>query len=114
MSARTLPKEEWKTYFDRMSKGLPVKLAEIEVAGLELGDQVEAEWVVLNGISYDPKDDVVILFTDRIDHMIRRPREIYVDDGIDGLHSVEVIDADGNRQIAVFREALKLPAPTNA
>jgi Family of unknown function (DUF5335) len=33
--------------------------AEIEVASLALGDQVEAEWLPLLGIAYDPKDDLV-------------------------------------------------------
>ena len=37
----------------------PRRRAEIEVASLDLGDQIEAEWLPLLGITYDDKDDVL-------------------------------------------------------
>ena len=43
---------------------------EIEVTSLALGDQVEAEWLPLLGLVYDPKDDLVEVALDGIDHMI--------------------------------------------
>ncbi len=49
MATRKLDKEQWKTFFDRVSKMLEVKQAEIEVASLSLGDQVQAEWLPLHG-----------------------------------------------------------------
>ena len=45
MTARELDKSQWRTFFDRLSKTLEGKQAEIEVASLSLGDQVEAEWL---------------------------------------------------------------------
>ena len=54
-----LEKSQWRGYFDRVSKALVSKRAEIEVASLKLGDRIEAEWVSLLGISYDPKNDVI-------------------------------------------------------
>ena len=89
---------------------MPAEQVEIEVAGLDLGDQIETEWVLLNGISYDPRDDLLTVFTEGVDHNIPRPQTIRVDDGIDGLHSIEVTDADGHKQIVLLKEALKLPA----
>ena len=59
MTARKLDKSQWRTFFDRLSKTLEGKQAEIEVASLSLGDQVEAEWLLLHGITYDPNDDLV-------------------------------------------------------
>ena len=56
---RNLPKEQWRGFFDRMSKPLLGKWAEIEVAALDLGDQIVAEWVPLIGITYDSKDDLL-------------------------------------------------------
>ena len=44
MATRKLDKKEWKTFFDRVSKMLEGKQAEIEVASLRLGAQVQAEW----------------------------------------------------------------------
>jgi hypothetical protein len=43
--------------------------------------------------------------------MIQRPREIYVDDGVGGLTSLEIVDADGVRQIVKLKDELMLPAP---
>ena len=42
MMARKLDKSQWRTFFDRLSKTLEGKQAEIEVTSLSLGDQVEA------------------------------------------------------------------------
>jgi Family of unknown function (DUF5335) len=51
MTARKLDKSQWRTFFDRLSKTLEGKQAEIEVASLSFGDQVEAEWLPLHGIT---------------------------------------------------------------
>jgi hypothetical protein len=55
MATVKLDKGAWHAYFDRISKLAVGKQAEIEVASLNLGDQIEAEWVPLLGITYDPK-----------------------------------------------------------
>src|SRR6202011_189036 len=57
--AKQLEKSQWRAYFDRVSKALVGKRFEIEVASLQLGDQIEAEWLPLLGISFDPKDDII-------------------------------------------------------
>jgi len=112
MTIKALPKSEWESFFDRVSKTLGAKAAEIEVAGLDIGDQIEAEWLPLTGLAYDPKDDVFnVIAADELDHLIRRPREIYVDLQVDGLHSVEIVDADDHKQIVQLKEPLALPEP---
>src|ERR1700731_4485290 len=109
MTIRKLDKTEWRAFFDGLSKLLEGKQAEIEVASLALGDQVEAEWLPLYGIAYDPKDDVVEVALEGLDHMIPHPREIYVQDGTGGLTSLEVIDSTGAKQIVKLRDQLLLP-----
>ena len=59
MALRTLAKPEWKAYFDHLSKNLIGERAEIEIAGLALGDRIEARWIPLIGITYEPKADVL-------------------------------------------------------
>lgn len=109
MATVKLDKEAWHTYFDRMSKLVVGKQAEIEVASLKLGAQIEAEWVPLLGITYDPKNDVVEVLLEGLDHLIRHPRDIYADQGPAGLTSVEVIDADDVREIIRLRDPIMLP-----
>jgi uncharacterized protein DUF5335 len=106
----SVPKAEWGPFFDRMSKGLLGKLAEIEVASLDLGDQIEAEWLPMIGITYDSADDLLDVALDRVDHLIHHPREIVVEEAPEGLVSVAVVDADGTRQIVRLKQPLMLSA----
>jgi hypothetical protein len=109
MATVKLDKGAWHAYFDRISKLVAGKQAEIEVASLKLGDQIEAEWVPLLGITYDPKNDLVEVLLEGLDHLIRNPRDIFVDQGPAGLTSMEVIDTDDVRQIIRLRDPLMLP-----
>ncbi len=111
MTTRKLDKAQWKVFFDRFSKTLEGKQAEIEVASLALGNQVEAEWLELNGLTYDPKDDLLEVLLEGLDHMIRRPREIYVESGAAGLESLEIIDADGVKQVVRLRDSADYQFP---
>jgi len=113
MAVRTLEKQEWHNYFDRISRGLLGKRAEIEVASLELGDQIEAESVLLLGITYDEKDEVLDIALDGLDHLVPKPRQIFIDEGLGGLASFAVVDHAGVRHIVQLREPLMLPPPSS-
>jgi hypothetical protein len=109
MATAKLDKAAWQKTFDQMSKSLLVgKQVEIEVIGLDIGDQIEQEWIQLLGISYDPKDDRIDILVEGLDHRISRPREVWLDHGPTGLASMEVVQADGVRQIIRLREPLML------
>lgn len=111
MATQQLQRAEWQPYFDRVSRTLGGELAEIETAGLPIGDQVNQEWTPLNGLAYDPKDDVFEIVTETLDHLIYHPQQIYVDEAGPALRSVDVVDADGNHQIVRLKQPLTLPAP---
>ena len=114
MAIRKLDKATWRPYFDRVSDLLVGKRAEVEVASLGVGDQIEAEWLPLLGIVYDDKDDIIEIALEDLDHLIRSPREVYIDDRGIALTSLEIIDADGNKQIVQLRDPMMLPAPSSA
>jgi len=109
MATQQLQRSEWKIYFDRVSRTLVGLQAEIETASLKLGDQINRDWSLLSGLTYDPKDDIFEVLTDDLDHLIPHPQKIYVDEAGVLLRSVDVIDADGNHQIVKLREPLPLP-----
>jgi hypothetical protein len=113
MAVRKLEKSEWQGYFDRMSKALVGKRAEIEVVSLDLGDQIEAEWVPLLGIVYEPKENVLEIAIEGLDDLIREPREIHVDEDAGGLIRFETVDGAGVRHILQLRDPLMLPAPSS-
>jgi Family of unknown function (DUF5335) len=114
MATRKLDKAAWRGFSDRVSKALVGKRAEIEVASLALGDQVEAEWLPLLGITYDPKDDIFEVALDGgVDHIITAPRALYVDEDAPGaLVNLEIVDGEDVRHIIVLRDPLMLPPPS--
>ncbi len=108
MKSRTLEKKDWNNYFDLVSKSLEGKRATIEVASLQLGDQIEADRVVLYGITYDMKDDLLEIALEGLDHMIRKPVDIELIEGASGLQTIGVVDADGTQQIIRLSDPLML------
>jgi hypothetical protein len=101
----------WRAALDSLSKSLGGKQAEIEIAALSVGDQIAAEWVPIIGIAYDPKDDIVEVALEGLDHIISRPRELHFQQQGGLVSALEIVDADGVRNIVKFREPLMLPAP---
>src|SRR5438445_12092653 len=103
MTVRKLEKAEWRRFFDWVSKGLVGMRAEIEVASLALGDQIEAEWLPLLGITYDSKNDLLEIALEGLDHLIKHPKEVWADAGIGALLNFEVIDGEGVSKIIRLR-----------
>lgn len=105
-TTRKLEKTAWKTYFDKISKLLEGRQVEIDIASLNIGSQVAAEWLPLLGISYDEHDDIIAVMAEGLNHMIRKPRDVFVqNDGLDIL-DMEVINGDGAIELIKFREPL--------
>lgn len=65
-----LPQDAWRDFFNGMSAVVRGKQVEIEVVGLDLGDEVQAEWVPLNGLTYEPKQNTLYVYAGELDHAI--------------------------------------------
>ena len=82
--AREIPREDWQKYFEDFSRDQPDYLAKMEVLGGELGAETEAEGTHLAAITYDRKDDIVVIGLDgaadevpeEVEHVIDRPAKI--------------------------------------
>lgn len=105
-----LDRTVWQAYFDHVSKMLEGKRVEIEIASLQLGSQLAAEWLPVFGVTYDKKDDLIAIMAEGLDHMIRQPRDVFVEAAGSELISMEVIDGDGVSQIIKFKTPVLLPA----
>ena len=110
MASRTIPQAEWRAFFDGLADALVGKRVEVEAASLELGDQIVAEWLPLLCVTYDAQDDLLDVAMSGLNHLIRRPREIYVQEGPTGVETVAVVSADGVKQILHLKDPLMLPA----
>lgn len=113
MNTRHIKKEEWKSFFDAVSKtgGLDQKSAEIEVISLNLGDQIAAEWVPMLGIVYEPRSNILEVGLEGLNHMIHRPKTIHVEERGVELLSINVTDEDEVQHIIRLRDPLVLSAP---
>jgi hypothetical protein len=109
MALVKLDKAVWHRYFDQMSKSLLVgKEVEIDVTGMKIGAQIEQEWIQLQGMVYDHKDNLLEILVEGLDHLIHKPKEIYIDHTALGLSSMEVIGDDDVREVIRLREPLML------
>jgi hypothetical protein len=95
-----------------MSTGLMGRQVEIEVASLDLGDQVVAEWLPLLGVTYDSRDDLfdVALSGLELDHLIRHPRQVLVQEGPKGVETIAIVAEDGVKEVLRLKDPLMLPA----
>jgi len=111
METKIVKRDKWQSYFDMLTKSLEGKRVTIDVGALKTGEQVEAEDLVLLGITYDPRDDLIEVSMEDLDHMIRSPRNVQIAFGDKGVEAIQITNKDGGQQIVHLKDPLLLPAP---
>jgi hypothetical protein len=111
---RRLRKSEWRSYLDRIARAILGKRAAIEIRSPQFSNEIEAEWLPLLGISYDPKKDILEVAVTGLRHMIRKPQHLVVEENAGELATLEIIGEDGMSQIVRLREEAATPAPATA
>jgi hypothetical protein len=112
-----LPRDRWRIYFDDLSRGLATTQATVEIDGPDIGAQVQAEGLILTGITYDDRDDVLVIGlspggpTESLEHLVSSPQRIRVESSDAILPStIEVEDAEGVQTLVRLQAAPALPA----
>jgi len=108
MAIKQINKSEWSAYFDQFSKNYlkdeQPEYAEIMVLSETVGAQPETGWLLLKGITFDAKNDLVEVQVEKLDHMIVHPVEIYIDELDNGeIASIEIVTKDGTKEIIEIR-----------
>lgn len=111
---RRLKKAEWRSYLDRIARALIGRRAAIEIRSPQFSNDIQAEWLPLQGISYDPKKDILEIAVSGLKHMIRKPLHLIVEEDSGQLATLEIIDQDGLSQIVRLREEAARPASVTA
>ncbi len=111
MAMQKLQDAQWKEYFNRVSRAASGMSVEVDISGLSGTPMIEAHNLPLTGITYDAKDDLVDIAVGTLGNIIEHPREVYVDYQDDGLHAIEVVDAEGNHEILKLNKPLLVIAP---
>jgi hypothetical protein len=101
-------KANWQSAADRLSRDMLGRPARLEVASEAIGDQVEAEWASLIGVTYDPKDDNFNIQLEGVDHMVRRPRSFAVRESGGLADSLAVVDGEGTEHILQLQHPVRL------
>lgn len=110
MQTRDIPREQWIRFFDDFSKNHEGWIVTLEVLGLDIGDQEEANNLPLVGISADVKareNRVEIIIGGRPDvdvtRFIERPKHIWVKEPrVPGDEAMEIESEDGIKTILNF------------
>ena len=117
-STQELPRETWRPYFDELSRTLGTVEATVEVIGRDLGAQIEADRLILTGISYDDRDDVLVIGLDApgepeedLERRVDRPRRIMIETSETPPEemTIDVEDAEGNQTIVHVERPPALP-----
>jgi hypothetical protein len=116
--------EAWTRYFDELSRHLGTVEATVEVDGRDVGAQILAERLVLTGITYDHKDDVIVIGLDApggpppedVEHLVEHPQHVYIATGLDDSTemAIDIEDAEAHRTIVRLERPPALPGPDSA
>lgn len=114
-----IAKDQWAAFlknFDHQHQG---NEARIEIMEREFGDQEEAAWLPLSGISYDTHRDQIIVtvggissrYPAHLTHMVSQPTELMVIEPSEGaLNAILIVASDDTKTLLHFRRPLELTA----
>jgi len=111
MGIQKLDRSKWIDVCAAVSSGMLGKRAEIEVVSPVDGIMIEARWLPMIGIVFDPVNDSLRIMLDGVDHFVFQPREMYLDFdfGLGGVQSLGILDNENAWQIVLLRDPLMLP-----
>jgi hypothetical protein len=106
----TLTRSEWKNALDQLTVDQDGATVTIEVLDPEVGYQHEAERLPFAAITYDPKDDVVIVsvggqsteYPVVLRHMVWHPTEVDVDADDVPQPAIRIVEPDTTTTLVVI------------
>ena len=70
MGLQRLVRADWQSYCERISHGISAgQRAELEIVSLDIGDHLEARWMPIVGLVYEPKTDLLEVALEGVDHL---------------------------------------------
>jgi hypothetical protein len=109
-TTREIQRAVWRPYFDEFSKLIGTVEATVEVIDADIGEQVEADRLVLTGITYDDRDDILVIGLDApgdppedLERMVKHPERIMVATGDPPPLEMTIDIQDAERQQTIIR-----------
>jgi hypothetical protein len=119
-TTQELPRAAWRPYFDDLSRAIGTSRATVEVDGKDIGAQTVAEDLTLVGVTYDDRDDVVVIgldspggYVEEFEHTVSHPQRIMVATGdLGGPElAIDIEDDESHQHIIKLEHAPELPPP---
>lgn len=108
MHSKEISQTDWQAYFNKVTKSLANRAASVEVTGFNVGDEMLAKGIMLQGLSYDAKNNLMEVSSEKFHHLIHSPKRIFVSNEGGNIDSVEIIDGEETRHIIRFLHPLPL------
>ena len=111
--------DQWAAFLKDFNRAHQGNEARIEIIGRDFGDQEEAAWLPLSGISYDPHGNQVIVsvggissrYPVHLTHMISQPTEVAVSEASEGAQSsILIVAPDETKTLVHCRPLARLTA----
>jgi hypothetical protein len=118
VTTQELPREAWRSYFDELSKILGAVEATVEITGPDVGDQIEADHLILTGITYDDRDDIVVIGLDApgpppedVERIVDDPQRILIATGTEPPEEmvIDIEDAEQHKTLVRIERPPALP-----
>lgn len=111
MPSRQPVRQEWRWFLGLLTKDAAGALTTVEVVSQEDGARVEAESLPLDDITYDERDETVVLSLRSLDgggialrHMVHNPWKIIFDPPHpEQVHTVDIEGGDGAHTIVTLQ-----------
>jgi hypothetical protein len=115
MATREIKRDEWREFFDSFSKQHQGWLVTIEMLGPDLGDQVEARELPLEGITIETSDgnetQIEIIAGEKpdshISHTVTSPKRIWLKQTDEGADEALEIESEESAVLLRFRSAVR-------
>ncbi len=104
MAEKCIVPEDWEKFFDQLykkTKNMDEKV-EIEIEAPSVFEMAEASSLPLLGISYDPKDRILSVMSESLEHLVHKPREICVEEDQGGISEIRLVDGIGTEHFIRF------------
>jgi hypothetical protein len=113
-----VPRGAWQATLEALTVHHEGDLAAIEVADLDLGDQIEAENIPFSYIEYDPHDDAVSVGVGGLDgrypvtlrHAVEHPQNIFIHTAGAGTVTIDIRSSNGTTTLITLSALPELPA----
>ena len=121
MSTEEIPRKQWAAFFDGFSRRHQGWLVTVEILGPDIGDQVEARELPLEGITAELRDagkDEIEIFVgarpgSHLSHKVISPEKVYLKRSEEGADEVLEIASKEVAALLRFRSAV-LPEMVDA